>query len=188
MPTHPVYRAARAVVFATVCVGLAITGHTMASGEPVPVAAAAGGLAALTLVGLVLAGTERSLPTILALLFGGQFMLHAVFDAAQHGQHLAHGHPVPPVSGGGGAMTAAHVAAAVVSAWWLRRGERAVWGLAKRAAAGVLRRALPLAPPPPPPRTPRPLATAAPGPRPARAVLRHVLVRRGPPAPWEAPA
>jgi hypothetical protein len=186
MPTHPVYRAARAVVFATVCVGLAITGHTMASGEPVPLPAAVGGLAALTVIGLVLAGTERSLPTILTGLLGGQFMLHAVFAAAQHGQHLTHGHPVPP-SPGGGAMTAAHVAAAVVSAWWLRRGERAIWDLAKRVAAGVLGRVLPPAPPSPP-AAPRPLAMAVPGLRPACAVLRHVLARRGPPASWVAPA
>lgn len=187
VPTRPVYRAARAVVFATVCVGLAITGHMLTSGEPVLLLpAATGGLAALTVIGLVLAGTERSLPTILGGLLGGQFMLHAVFAAARHGQHLTHVHAMPP-SSGGAAMTATHVAAALVSAWWLRRGERAVWDLAKRVAAGVLRRVLPPASPVPP-ATPWPLATAVPGLRPGCDVLRHVLVRRGPPASWEAPA
>src|SRR4051812_43771761 len=96
MPTNPVYRAARAVVFATVCVGLAITGHMTVSGAPVPPLAAAGGLFGLTVAGVALAGTERSLATILGGLLGGQFLLHALFTAAQQGQHLTHGHPMSP--------------------------------------------------------------------------------------------
>ncbi|HZE30461.1 MAG TPA: hypothetical protein VE198_03375, partial [Actinoallomurus sp.] len=139
MPTHPVYRAARSVVFATVCVGLAITGHIMVSHAPVPAPAAAGGLVALTVIGIALTGTERSLATILTGLLGGQFMLHAVFTAAQQGQHLAHGHAMTSSSSGATAMTFAHVAAAVVSAWWLRRGERAVWDLARRIASALMR-------------------------------------------------
>jgi len=184
MPTHPVYRAARAVVFATVCVGLAVTGHMMISQAPVPPMAAAGGLAGVTVAGLALAGTERSLATILVGLLGGQFMLHALFTAAQEGQHLAHGHPMS-ASSGGAAMTFVHVAAAVVSAWWLRRGERAVWALAKRVAAGVIRRVLP--PAPPPVLLTRPLgAPVARTGTPGRVLLRHVVVRRGPPAPFPA--
>jgi hypothetical protein len=184
MPTHPMYRAARAVVFATVCVGLAITGHMMVSGAAVPPLAAAGGLLALTVVGAALAGAERSLATILAGLLGGQFMLHALFTAAQHGQHLMHGHPMSP-SSGDTAMTAVHVAAAVVSAWWLRRGERAVWGLAKRIASGVVRRVV-LPSPPRVSTPPSPLVTAIGAVRPRETFLRHVVVRRGPPAPFPA--
>ncbi|MDN3351832.1 hypothetical protein [Actinomadura sp. DC4] len=184
MPTHPVYRAARAVVFATVCVGLAITGHMMISGAPVPPLAAAGGLLGLTVMGAALAGTERSLATILGGLLGGQFMLHALFTAAQQGQHLTHGSPMSP-SSGGAAMTFVHVAAAIVSAWWLRRGERAVWGLAKRVAAGLVRRVV-LPSPSRVPAPPSPVAATAGVLSPRKAFLRHVVVRRGPPAPFAA--
>lgn len=183
MPSHPLYRAARAVVFATVCVGLAITGHVMASHSSVPPVAAVGGLAVMTLVGIILGGTERSLMTILMGLLGGQFMLHAMFAAAQHGQHLAHGAAMPQHSGGT-TMSLAHVVAAVVSAWWLRRGERATWALARRITAAVMRpiRAL----------RPAPLSAVAPhgcqavpsgtfGPR--SGLLRYFVVRRGPPSP-----
>jgi hypothetical protein len=184
MPTDPVYRAARAVVFATVCAGLAITGHMMVSRAAVPPLAAVGGLFGLTVVGAALAGTERSLATILFGLLGGQFMLHALFTAAQEGQHLTHGHPMPP-SSGSAAMTCVHVAAAIVSAWWLRRGERAVWDLAKRVAAVIIRRVRPPAPPRvPAPPCPFPAAARAIEPR--EAFLRHVVVRRGPPAPFPA--
>jgi hypothetical protein len=181
MPTHPVYRAARAVVFATVCVGLAITGHVMASRAPVPPVAAAVGFAALTVTGAILGGTERSLATILIGLLGGQFLLHALFAAAQGSPHMMHGHLMAP-SSGGTTMTVAHVAAAVVSAWWLRRGERAVWNLARRVATALIRPARALL------SAPRPL-TAAPRVRSVAAVapvcgttfLRHVVIRRGPP-------
>jgi hypothetical protein len=182
MPSHPVYRAARAVVFATVCVGLAITGHIMASRATVPPTAVAGGLAVMTAAGTALAGTERSLATIFIGLLGGQFVLHALFAAAEHGQQLTHGQAMAP-SSSGTAMTLAHVAAAAVSAWWLRRGERAVWGLARRIAAVILRPARTLLvrlPVRTAPRVPPAPVTAA---RPRATVLRHVVVRRGPPAP-----
>ena len=185
MPTHPVYRAARSVVFATVCVGLAITGHMTVSHAAVPAPVAAGGLVALTVIGIALTGTERSLATILTGLLGGQFMLHAVFTAAQQGQHLAHGHAMTS-SSGATAMTFAHVAAAVVSAWWLRRGERAVWDLARRIASALMRPARALrAPSLPPSAAPYPSVTAA-TPGGHGAVLRHVVVRRGPPSPSTA--
>src|SRR3954470_7947553 len=118
MPTHPVYRAARAVVLATVCTALAIPGHVMPSHATVPTAAAAGGLAAMIVVGIALGGTERSLATLVGLLLGGQFVLHAMFAAAQYGQSLGHGGGMA-ASAGGTAMTVAHVGAAALSAWWL---------------------------------------------------------------------
>lgn len=184
MPTHPVYRAARAMVFATVCVGLAITGHTMASGATVPPAAALGGLGLTAVTGIVLAGTERSLATILGSLLAGQFVLHALFTAAQHGQHLGHGADDVVPCAGGWTMTLAHALAAVVSAWWLHRGEHAVWNLARRVAAAVTRPVRALLSVPPSPATVRHVRT---GPvsrsRPRPALLRHVVVRRGPPSP-----
>jgi hypothetical protein len=185
MPSRPVYRAARAVVFATVCVALAITGHLMASHAPVPPVAVVGGLALMTAAGSALAGTERSLGTIFAALLAGQFVLHALFAAAQYGQQPAHGQAMAP-SSSGTAMTLAHVAAAAVSAWWLRRGERATWGLARRIAAVILRPARALLARPPVRAAPRvPVAPAA-ARRPGATVLRHVVVRRGPPAPSTA--
>jgi hypothetical protein len=186
MPTHPVYRAARAVVFATVCTALAITGHGMASHASVPPAAVAGGLAVMTTIGITLAGAERRLATILGMLLGGQFVLHAIFAAAHYGQHLGHGGGAA-ASSGGRAMTLAHVAAAAISAWWLRRGERAVWSLARRVAAAVLRPALaPLSVPRPPSAAPRPRSVPPGAARPRPALLRHVVVRRGPPSPRAA--
>ncbi|MFL6052990.1 MAG: MFS transporter [Actinoallomurus sp.] len=185
MPSDPVFRLARAVVFAAVCVTLAVVGHVTASHEPVPPTTVGAGLIGLTVVAVVLAGTERSLGTILAGLLGGQFMLHVLFAAAQHGQHLAH-HPAALASHGPRAMTLAHVTAAAVSAWWLRFGERAVWRLARRAAVAAVRplRALLSLPAPPP--APCRHVFAGPMIGPPERVLRHVLTRRGPPAPFPA--
>lgn len=185
MPSHPVYRAARAVVFATVCVGLAITGHMMVSRASVPPVAVIGGLALMAATGTALAGTERSLATIFGGLLGGQFVLHALFAAAEHGQQAAHGQAMSP-SSSGTAMTLAHVAAAAVSAWWLRRGERAVWGLARRIAAVILRPARALLLRLPVRTALRVPAAPVAASRPHATVLRHVVVRRGPPAPSPA--
>lgn len=181
MPTRPMYRAARAVVFATVCVALAVTGHMMASHATVSPVAATVGLAVMTVVGMALAGTERSLSTIFGGLLGGQFVLHSLFSAAEHGQHLAHGHTMAP-STAGWTMTFAHVTAAAVSAWWLRRGERAVWRLARRVATALVRPAHALLSAPPVCSAPR--FPAAPSRRaaPRGILLRHVVIRRGPPA------
>ncbi|MFF5262352.1 hypothetical protein ACFY4C_25725 [Actinomadura viridis] len=110
-----------------------------------------------------------------------KFALHSLF-AAGHGRH--HG-ALPAAEDDGGrslGMTAAHLLAALASAWWLRRGERRAWRLARQAARVpavpfLLVTAAPgvparwIAVPPCPPRV-----------RPAVAVLRHVLVLRGPPA------
>jgi hypothetical protein len=187
MPASPVFRLARAVIFAVVCVTLATAGHAMASHATVPAVAVAAGLLLLTGMAVVLAGSERSLATILGGLLGGQFMLHVLFAAAQHGQTMTHGHAVP-ASSGGATMVLSHAGAAVVAAWWLRRGERAIWRsartLARRAAATVLRpvAALLAGPPSPPPRR-RPAVKTAPEVAPTCVALRHIRMRRGPPSP-----
>ncbi|TDB89812.1 hypothetical protein [Actinomadura sp. 7K534] len=191
---NPVFRPARAVVFATVCVTLAVTGHVLAAGT-VPAWSAAAGFFLVLGVTLVLAGHERSLATILGGLLGGQFALHTLFTAASGPVHhpaahgaMTHGPDVMvPVAHGadGPAMTLAHTAAAMVAAWWLRRGERAAWSLARRVAAAADRpiRLLialltiePAAPPRRTPLTPAAAAVTATG-----RVLRHQVVRRGPP-------
>jgi hypothetical protein len=197
MPAGPVFRLARAVIFAVVCVTLATAGHAMASRTAVPVVAVVAGLLLLTGTAVVLAGSERSLATILGGLLCGQFVLHVLFAAAQHGQHaaygrhaqhLAYGHAVT-ASSGGATMVLSHAVAATVAAWWLRRGERATWRsartLARRAAGTVLRPvAALLAGPPRPPLRSRPVIDVAPANTPTGVVaLRHVRMRRGPPSP-----
>jgi hypothetical protein len=192
MPTQALFRLGRAAVFATVCTALALAGHMAASGGAVAPWKVGAGCAAMTALAMLLAGHERSLPTIMGGLFGGQFMLHVLFVAGQvtaagaGGAMAAHpGHDglaVPVVHSGAG-MISAHYAAALVAAWWLRRGERAVWHLAREVAALALApaRAL-LAITPVVPgglvRVPPTTATAV---RLISRMLRHAVRRRGPP-------
>ncbi|MBC6466459.1 MFS transporter [Actinomadura alba] len=185
MPARPVFRLARAVVFATVCVVLAAVGH-MAAGRPVAPGSAGVGLAIVAGVTVLLAGQERSFPTIVGGLLGGQFVLHALFAQAGGGGH----HHAPEVlthpGGGRPAMTLAHVSAALLTAWWLRRGEAVLWTLARRIAAAVVRPlALPGAPHPASPRLSVP--PEDPPLRRLLAPLRHVVILRGPPAELSAP-
>jgi len=211
-PPHPWFRTARAVVFATVCVTLAVLGHVLAGGDAVPGWAGMTGFGAVLGVTLMLAGHERSLATILGGLLGGQFALHALFTQAapathhtpamaHHSPAMAHHSPAmhgamssgadalaaPAAHGAadGLVMTLAHCVAALVAAWWLRRGERAAWTMARRVAAAAdrpVRLLLALltvekaVPPRPVPVAPAPVAGTAVG-----RVLRHQVVRRGPP-------
>jgi hypothetical protein len=187
-PQRPLFRASRAVVFATVCVTLATLGHALASPAAVPGWAVLTGFGAVLGVTHALAGHERSLPTLAGGLLGGQFALHTLFASACAPAMAGH-HPASVPGGGHGsgtAMTLAHVAAALLSAWWLRRGERAAWALARRVSARAdrpirLLLAL-LGVEPAPPTTRIPVVPAADVPRPAGRVLRHLVVRRGPPA------
>ncbi|MFD5266858.1 hypothetical protein [Streptomyces sp. NPDC058335] len=77
-------RLLRAAVFAAVCVVLAGAGHTLAACAAVPLwTLGAGFLGALAVV-VPLAGRERSLPGIAALLAVGQAVLHTLFGLGQH--------------------------------------------------------------------------------------------------------
>ncbi|MEU1178741.1 hypothetical protein ABZ464_14025 [Streptomyces sp. NPDC005820] len=77
-------RLLRAAVFTAVCVVLAAAGHTMASCATVPLwTLGAGFLGALAVV-VPLAGRERSLPGVVALLAVGQTVLHTLFGLGQH--------------------------------------------------------------------------------------------------------
>ncbi|RZU21804.1 hypothetical protein EV567_2311 [Streptomyces sp. BK239] len=76
-------RTVRAAVFAAVCVLLAAVGHIMMAGGAVPWwALLAGGLATGG-AGWVLAGQERGLTLIMALVVGAQTVLHWGFSLAQ---------------------------------------------------------------------------------------------------------
>ncbi|GLW63198.1 hypothetical protein Arub01_14420 [Actinomadura rubrobrunea] len=185
MIASPPSRTARSAIFAVVCVCLTALGHRTASGEPMSPDALLWGFFGVWAVALPLAGHERSLPTILGGLLGGQFVLHALFSTGELHYHHHHcsAHPVSAAGHGGTAMTVAHLLAAGASAWWLRRGERAAWRLA-RLAASVLLRPLWLTFSAPAPQAPRAAVPRTQSSAPPRiAPLRHVLVLRGPPAP-----
>lgn len=76
-------RLLRAAVFTAVCVALAAAGHTLASGAPVPAWSLVLGWLTVFAVVAPLAGRERTLPGIAALLAAGQLALHTVFGAGQ---------------------------------------------------------------------------------------------------------
>ena len=78
-------RVLRAAVFAAVCVVLAAAGHTIASCAAVPLWTLGAGFLGALLVVVPLAGRERSLPGIAALLAVGQTVLHTLFGLGQHG-------------------------------------------------------------------------------------------------------
>ncbi|WP_242890597.1 hypothetical protein [Actinomadura litoris] len=184
MLVQPCFRLARAVVFATVCLTLTTAGHAYAAGACVPPPfAVAAGFVLVTGLALALCGAERSFWTIGGLLAGAQFALHALFAGASAGAaHPAGEAHVLPAAQGGGGMTLAHLGAALATAWWLRRGEAAMWSLARRVSAAAGRPWRPIAaaspagfPAPPACRTRRPDRPASDAP------LRRALVR-GPPA------
>ncbi|MFD7728955.1 hypothetical protein ACFV6F_01015 [Kitasatospora phosalacinea] len=90
------------------------------------------------------------------------------------------------------AMLLGHLAAALVAGWWLRRGEAALWRLLRTAAltarewAAPLRTAVALLTAlllgAERPAAPRRAGRAEDWPLPVAAVLRHSVLRRGPPA------
>lgn len=87
----------RAAVFAAACVTLSAAGHEMASGRPIPVWALLAGWAGVFTVAAALAGRERSLPGIAALMVGGQLALHLLFSTGQSSAA-----PAPAGLGAGG--------------------------------------------------------------------------------------
>ncbi|MEU3792110.1 hypothetical protein AB0F07_20295 [Streptomyces fructofermentans] len=78
-------RVLRAAVFTAVCVVLAAAGHAIASCATVPLWSLGIGFLAVFAFVAPLAGSERSLPGIAALLALGQTLLHTLFGLGQHG-------------------------------------------------------------------------------------------------------
>jgi hypothetical protein len=72
-------------VFTAVCVALAAAGHAITSCAAVPLWSLGVGFLAAFAVAAPLAGRERSLPGIAALLAVGQAVLHTLFALGQHG-------------------------------------------------------------------------------------------------------
>ncbi|RZB14167.1 hypothetical protein StrepF001_40010 [Streptomyces sp. F001] len=83
-------RTVRAAVFAAVCVLLAALGHVLMSGSHVPWWALAGGAAVTAGGGWCLAGRERGLPLIVAVVATAQTALHSAFSLAQSATGTAH--------------------------------------------------------------------------------------------------
>ncbi|CAL9337505.1 hypothetical protein SUDANB121_00210 [Nocardiopsis dassonvillei] len=186
--TPPPLRPARAAVFAGVCTGVSAGGHALNSAHAVSPAALAAGFALLFAAAWAMAGSERRLGVLTGWMLWGQGALHLLFTiTAPTAGHTsaAHTAATADLDGGGlsATMVAAHAAAGCVSAWWLRQGERGFFDLlgfvgALLAAVLVLPRPVPV-PAAPPGGAPRPAADRRP---PRSALLRHVHVRRGPPA------
>lgn len=169
-PQPPTLRAARAAVFAALCVLVGAVGHDAFSVGAIPLWASAVGGGAVFLAVAPLTGRERGLPTILVLMAAVQLGLHQLFTAAQSGaDHMSMpmamampprgefwcGHSEPagvteamrnvampttaaPHHSMTGGMLAAHIVAALVAAWWLRRGEAAVWSLARTLGLALI--------------------------------------------------
>ncbi|NSC22629.1 hypothetical protein FM076_16205, partial [Streptomyces albus subsp. chlorinus] len=78
-------RLLRAAVFAAVCVTVSAAGHLLAADAAIPLGPLALGFGCVFLVAAALAGRERSLPGIAALLALGQFVLHLVFSLGSMG-------------------------------------------------------------------------------------------------------
>ena len=168
----PPHRLLRALVLSTAAVAVGAGAHMLGGADVDPVALVA---AVPVLLGLSwpLTDRERGWLPIAGAQLAGQQVVHTLLSRA--GDAVEPGLPVDLFLFG-------HVAAALLVAVWLRRGERRTWAAARRAAQMVVRwwarllvllrtseppQAVPVAPP-------QPLVPRSP-------LLRHAVVRRGPP-------
>ncbi|MCH6161544.1 hypothetical protein [Streptomyces marispadix] len=76
-------RLVRAAVFTAVCVTLSAAGHSLTGGQRMPLWSLGLGFAVVFAVAAPLAGRERSLPGIAALLAAGQLALHTLFSCGR---------------------------------------------------------------------------------------------------------
>ncbi|MFE2496699.1 hypothetical protein [Streptomyces scopuliridis] len=176
--------------------GLAVTGHHLASGHPVPWRSVPVALCLLFLLSLPATRRPRSLPAVISATGAAQAALH--FWLARAGGHPAtdphmmadHGapldaHEVWHAGHHRTSMTAAHIAAALVVAWCLQRADAACRAAGERlgdAIVDFLVRLIPAGVPPAAPRVLRPVRARAQPPPHDSLVLAHTVVRRGPPA------
>ncbi|GLW08036.1 hypothetical protein Misp01_31660 [Microtetraspora sp. NBRC 13810] len=195
------FRAVRAGSFALVCVGLSQAGHDLMAPRAVPAWSVVAAFCMVAATGYRLAAREWSTGWILAAMEAAQLYLHVWFawttpadplpgvTVLHHGAHLATtAHQAPDMAAHAGmtgpAMFAAHALAGAMVALWLAKGEQALWralGAFARLLAGlgwmpVLLKASPAPAGPAPARR-----TAGDEGVPPAEVLRHALVRRGPP-------
>jgi hypothetical protein len=196
----------RAAVFAAVCVVLSLAGHDLMASRPAPAWAGWAALAGVTAVGYCMADRRRPAWWILLAVEVGQACLHLWFTwCTSPDSGTAPARPIMTMHGGvhhlvntgtmshggdtpGLGMTGAHALAGMLVALWLYAGERALWRALSLVTELLLDPALRVFPL---------LMLAdvvvdrrrygtrdrrrADEARPVVAVLRHVLVRRGPP-------
>lgn len=188
-------RLSRGAVLGTVATVLAAVSH-LSGGGPAPSAVALVlGAAFATAVGTIAVGPARGargipLPRLLAGVAVAQLAFHLVFSLLGQGAAVtssgAHHHelfalvadPSAAIAQGGGAMWIAHLVAGVATVLYLRHLERRAWAVLARLGRFVLRalviRVRPAAPT-------RARIVGAPVHRPASALLRDAIRRRGPP-------
>lgn len=203
METSLVLRAARAAVFAAVCVLLAVFGHALDSQSALPAVTVAEAWCALCALACCATGRERGFPAIAGFMLATQVLLHPWFQAAQIARPAARcvavvdlpsGLSVPALCGGAApgwalnaTVLAAYLLAALACAWWLRRGEAAVFAVTRLVLAlghsllGALTIVEGIAPPPTARRARRRNRDWD-GPRALAAGACLAVVRRGPPA------
>jgi hypothetical protein len=142
----PLMRAARAALFAAVCVGVGAALHAAADGCHVTLLGAVLGLLGAAALGYAGLGRERNGPALTAGLGAAQLGLHYLFTAtcgvtpgaapmrAMPNMPDAMAMPTPGAHLTTTAMLLAHAAAVVASGWWLRWGEREFFALCRAAA------------------------------------------------------
>ena len=175
-PPAPPNRAARALVLTCTAVVAGVGAHLLGGG-----AVSLGGVAAAFPVLLAfvwsLTNRERGWLPIAGAQLAGQQAVHSILDWGAH-----------PAAGDGGLpadlLLYAHVLAAALMAAWLRCGERWAWAAARRAVRAIATRVRFLVSllGNQRPAHPEHLPHASTGlPAPAWILLRHAVVRRGPP-------
>ncbi|MFD5778796.1 hypothetical protein [Streptomyces sp. NPDC126933] len=188
--------AARAGVFAVASTGLAVTGHHLSSGHPVPWRSVWAALGLLFLLTVPATRGPRSLPVVVSATGAAQAALHLWLTRAGErtgrDPHVMAGHGVPHhaheawhAGRHGVSMTAAHIVAALLVAWFLQRADAACRAVGEHLGdviAEILVRLVTAGPLPPVPRVLRPGGARSRSLPRISPVLAHAVVSRGPPA------
>ena len=193
----------RAGAFAAVCVALSQVGHDLMATRPAPLWASWTALAGVGAVGYCLADRRRSAWWILLAVEVTQVCLHVWFTCCTpsgsgvgpvdmqmraDGMHAAGGLAMSQGAGASLGMLGAHALAGCLAALWLYAGERALWRALRTVVEFLVNRTwrvlvLIVRSGPSAGHRPAPAAGGRGGDEVATqtVVLRHVLVRRGPP-------
>jgi hypothetical protein len=191
------FRLIRAGGFASACVVLSQAGHDLMAARPAPLWSGWVALAGVGALGYRLADRRRPAWWILLAVEVTQACLHLWFGfCAPSGgapvhmrmwggvMHASLAHGSPQGAGISPGMLAAHVLVGCLAAAWLYAGERALWRALRVLAEFLVDRSLrvlAMLVPSAPPRHRTGIAAGGEDEVAPEVVLRHVLVRRGPP-------